>query len=189
MYSHSLLFIDIAMFTILLTHNEWPSVGMGRTKIFRLALIAALLALISKSNSQYPPTFRVPAYPAPRPLCLSQFLLVNRACSSLPYSSVPPPSPPSPPPPIPSPPSPPSPNSPPSRHHHKHHHRHRHGIQYQESPAEADCCRWLKQIDTQCVCDLLVYLPVFLAKPRHNYTVSVAQDCTVTYQCPSRVIV
>ena len=158
---------------------------MGRTKIVRLALIAALLALISKSNSQYPPAFRVPAYPAPRPLCLPQFLLVNRACSRLPYSSVPPSSPTSPPPLTPSPPSPPSPSSPPSRHHH----RHRHGSPYQDSPEEEECCRWLKQIDNQCVCDLLVYLPDFLAKPRHNFTVSVAQDCTVTYQCPSRVII
>ena len=166
---------------------------MVRIKISKLVFIAVFLAIIYKSNSQYraPPSISVPAYPAPRPLCLSQFLLVNHACSKLPYALVPPPSPTSPPPPSPPPPSPIAPTSPPSPsngHRHGHHHRHRHGGDYQETPAEEECCRWLKQVDTKCVCDLLVYLPTFLAKPRHNYTVTVAQDCTVTYECPSRVI-
>lgn len=168
---------------------------MERTKITRWVIVVAFLAVLSKSNSQFrQPPFQVsfPGYPAPRPLCLSQFLLVNHACSKLPYAPVPPPSPPSPPPPSPPPPTPPptplTAPAPSNGHRHGHHHRHRHG-DYQESPAEEECCRWLKEVDTQCVCDLLVYLPVFLAKPRHNFTVAVAEDCSVTYQCPSRVIV
>ncbi|KAK4355541.1 hypothetical protein RND71_024512 [Anisodus tanguticus] len=118
-----------------------------------------------------------------RPLCPSQFALVNHACSLLPFVGVPPPSPPSPPPPSPPPPSPPSP--PERRHRHRHRHV-RHHV-HKETPVEEDCCRWLKQVDIECVCDLLVRLPLFLSRPVHQYTVMVDPSCNATFQCGSRI--
>ncbi|KAL2900601.1 2S albumin [Bienertia sinuspersici] len=160
---------------------------MERTKISILILIASVLAMISKSNSQYrpAPAMPFPTFPALRPLCLSQFALVNHACSMIPYSPMPPPAPPSPPTPAP-PAQPPCP--PKNGHRHGHHHRHRHSGSSHVNAAADECCRWLKEVDTQCVCDLLVRLPVFLAKPAHDYTVAVSDDCSVTYQCPGRVM-
>ncbi|KNA06734.1 hypothetical protein SOVF_178260 [Spinacia oleracea] len=161
-----------------------------RTNIGILVFITAFLALISKSNSQYrpAPTIPYPGYPALRPLCLSQFALVNHACSMLPYNPLTPPA-------LPSPPPPPAPTAQPpcppkNGHRHGHHHRHRHTSTSTThvSAAADECCRWLKEVDTQCVCDLLVRLPIFLAKPSHDYTVVVSDDCSVTYQCPGRVM-
>ncbi|CAI9107878.1 OLC1v1007352C1 [Oldenlandia corymbosa var. corymbosa] len=63
------------------------------------------------------------------------------------------------------------------------HHEHRH----RATPLERDCCRWLAAIDSVCVCDLLVYLPAFLSKPLHKYTVVVGDTCNVTYPCASRI--
>ncbi|CAA6669005.1 unnamed protein product [Spirodela intermedia] len=63
-------------------------------------------------------------------------------------------------------------------HHHGHGHRHLHG-----SSAEEHCCRWLKEVDDVCVCDLLVRLPRFLTKPDHNFTVAVGNACNATYSC------
>lgn len=160
---------------------------MERTNITLLFLITAFLAVISKSNSQYrpAPAIPLPSYPALRPLCLSQFALVNHACSMLPYSPLPPPSPSSPP----TPPALAQPPCPPKNgHRHGHHHRHKHSSSTHVSVAAEECCRWLKEVDTQCVCDLLVRLPIFLAKPAHDYTVAVSDDCSVTYQCPGRVM-
>ncbi|KAH0919067.1 hypothetical protein HID58_026727 [Brassica napus] len=47
---------------------------------------------------------------------------------------------------------------------------------------------WLKQMDNECVCDLLVRLPPLLAKPAHNYTVFVDESCIVTYTCGGRLM-
>lgn len=159
-----------------------------------MILIAALLSVISKSNSQVrpSPTTLLPTFPTLRPLCLSQFALVNHACSILPYTPTPPPA-------SPASPAPPSPATPveahplcpnKSSHRHGHHHRHSHSSSCNSriSAAEDECCRWLKEVDAKCVCDLLVHLPVFLAKPAHNYTVVVSDECSVTYQCPSRML-
>ncbi|XP_057549505.1 uncharacterized protein LOC130827702 [Amaranthus tricolor] len=172
---------------------------MERRNIHLIFLIATFLSMISKSNGQFrpSPTTRLPTFPALRPLCLSQFTLVNHACSVLPYSpmSSSPPKPPSSPPPSPPAPSvgaqsPCSPTNTSRRH--RHHHRHRSNNTSNNeshlSVAEDECCRWLKEVDTQCVCDLLVRLPVFLAKPAHDYTVVVTDDCSVTYHCLGRVI-
>ncbi|KAK4376286.1 hypothetical protein RND71_006963 [Anisodus tanguticus] len=114
--------------------------------------------------------------------CLNQFALVNHACRLLPYSPLPPPSPPSPPPApgaTPSPaPSPedeePLPTSPPSP-------------AYVETPAEEECCRWMKLVDNECVCALLAYLPTFLARPVHQYTTVVDPSCSVTFMCSSTI--
>ncbi|CAN6899801.1 unnamed protein product [Brassica oleracea] len=68
-------------------------------------------------------------------------------------------------------------------HHHHHHHRHR-----EETYAQQECCKWVKQMDNECVCDLLVRLPPLLAKPAHNYTVFVDESCIVTFTCGGRLI-
>ncbi|XP_074274990.1 uncharacterized protein LOC141599019 [Silene latifolia] len=157
---------------------------MENTKTIRLLLFAIFSSLIYKSYGQYRPT------PTVRPLCISQFALVNHACSMLPYSPVSPPSPPPPPPPqAPSPPDSPDTPCPPDdcQSRHRHHHRHRHNNS-PNNPTVQECCRWLKEVDTQCVCDLLVRLPVFLARPVHAYTVEVDSHCSVTYTCPGRMI-
>ncbi|KAK2990514.1 hypothetical protein RJ640_019794 [Escallonia rubra] len=96
---------------------------------------------------------------------------------------------------LPSPPSPPcSTDCPPGPEHGHRHRQHRHGHghgghrhEHAETPVEADCCRWLNSVDNECVCDLLVYLPPFLSKPIHQYTVTVDSSCNVTFQCGSRL--
>lgn len=85
------------------------------------------------------------------------------------------------------------------RHGHRHGHRHKHRHRWQpifpvpptfgsqhpkyESPAVENCCRWLKELDDECVCDLLTHLPPFLSKPSHDYSISVGQSCEITYHC------
>ncbi|KAK9756112.1 hypothetical protein RND81_01G074100 [Saponaria officinalis] len=161
---------------------------MAIKKITRLLQVAAFLCLISMSSSEFPV---IPFPPAPalalRPLCFTQFSLVYYACSSIPYSPILPPSPPPPPPPPLNSPIAEGPCPPTDGHRRRHHHRHKHSSSH--NPAVDECCRWLKALDAQCVCDLLVRLPVFLAKPVHAYTVDVNSNCNVTYRCPSRVFV
>lgn len=147
-----------------------------------LAIILILQLYPKAAESQWIPHLPPPVNPTP--LCASQFALVNRACAILPYTPVPPPSPPAPP-------SPPSPDGPENRNRHRHRHGHghrhrRHG--YRETPAEEECCRWLKEVDDVCVCDLLVHLPAFLTRPVHNYTVVVDDICDVTFECGSRLV-
>ncbi|KAJ8748387.1 hypothetical protein K2173_003024 [Erythroxylum novogranatense] len=119
-----------------------------------------------------------------RPLCLSQLALVNYACGKLPITPV-------------GPPPPPFTILLPDDHQHRHHHhRHRHGyrhvpkqgqVQYGNgTPAEENCCRWLNDVDDECVCDLLLHLPSFLARPLHEYTVIVDNACNVTFSCGGR---
>ncbi|XP_074266879.1 uncharacterized protein LOC141590170 [Silene latifolia] len=163
---------------------------MEMRKIARLLLIVASLSLISESNSQYWLAPSIPFQPVPalRPLCLTQFSLVNYACSSIRYTPalLPPP----PPPPLPPPPPASSdaegPCSPTDGHRRRRHHRHRHTRS--PDPQVDECCRWLKELDAQCVCDMFVRLPVFLARPIHAYTVNVNSNCSVSYRCPGRVI-
>lgn len=122
----------------------------------------------------------------PRPLCASQFTLANYACAYLPYISAPPLPPPAPPTP-----GPPEPSNESREHSSGHggrrHHGHGHRSDTPATQEEQNCCRWLKEIDTECVCDLLVHLPVFLAKPVHAYTVSLHPACNVTYLCGGRI--
>ncbi|KAM1057969.1 hypothetical protein COP1_031269 [Malus domestica] len=131
-------------------------------------------------------------FPPARPLCASQFALANYACSMLPFTPTPPPTPPSPPPSV--------PDDDEGQeedhgqdhghghghghnHGHRHvHHRHRHH-DHQAIPAEDNCCKWLNQLDNECVCELLVHLPNFLIRPAHAYSVAVGETCTVSYTC------
>ncbi|XP_057794416.1 uncharacterized protein LOC131010764 [Salvia miltiorrhiza] len=123
----------------------------------------------------HPLPLPLPLPDSPRPLCVSQLALVNRACGRLPYARVPPPSPP----------SPPSPPAGEGGHHH-HHAARREG--YVETAAEEECCRWLKEVDTVCVCDLLVHLPPFMTRPVHEYKVVVDDSCEVSFGCASRLV-
>lgn len=147
---------------------------------FRISAFFAgfLLLLVPKLEGQVLPPV------VPRPLCASQFALASYACSLIPFTPLPP--------------QPPSPPSPPDflghshgrghSHRHRHRHGHGHGHGRHETPAEESCCRWLKQLDSQCVCDLLVHLPNFLSRPAHEYTVIVGDACEVNFSCEGRAI-
>ncbi|KAK8485761.1 hypothetical protein V6N11_037032 [Hibiscus sabdariffa] len=74
------------------------------------------------------------------------------------------------------------------RHKHRHKHRHRHRHKPKKITPEQDyCCRWLKMVETDCVCDVLVHLPLFLSWHLHRYTVSVGEACRVTFLCGGRL--
>ncbi|XP_031263757.1 annexin B11-like [Pistacia vera] len=185
---------------------------MEGIKILSFALFMFLVLLSTNIECQMMPR---PLKPKPltppipvHPLCVSQFRLANYACSMLPYSPAPPlpPNPPTP--------SPPPDDHSSHRHGHGHGHghehehghghghghghehghghghghKHRHHHGSGETPQEGDCCRWLKEVDNECVCDLLVHLPVFLARPVHEYNVIVDESCNVTYSCSGRLI-
>ncbi|KAI4297574.1 hypothetical protein L6164_037459 [Bauhinia variegata] len=139
---------------------------MEKITIFNLFTLAlAFLALLPKMESQVTPPL----------LCLSQVALANYACVMLPH---PPGSPPFPPTPFPPPPSPPEVmdghGQGPGRSRQRGH---------QLTPQEDKCCRWVKEVDSQCVCEILIHLPSFLARPLHQYTVKVGELCEVTYSC------
>ncbi|XP_047326238.1 uncharacterized protein LOC124929901 [Impatiens glandulifera] len=147
------------------------------------------IILTTKTTTQRLPGLRpLPIPPiTPRPLCKSQINLANHACGLLPYTPLLPAS---------SYPPPPPPNDPPRdeyedndrrRRHHHHHdrHRHRHRHHHHETPTEQECCRWLKELDSECVCSLLVHLAPFMIRPLHEYTITVENVCNVTYYCPS----
>ncbi|XP_010545083.1 PREDICTED: lysine-rich arabinogalactan protein 19-like [Tarenaya hassleriana] len=172
----------------------------------RLLLAPPLLIIIMVISALTAIGQRMPI-PVQRPLCTSQYALANYACSRLPILPNPPLPPLTPPPaPVDPPPSPPAPPSPDDddddehgEHHHHHHHGHKHRhhshrrhrshrVEHRESFAEAECCKWLKQMDNECVCDLLVHLPPLLARPVHNYTVFVDESCIVTFICGGRFI-
>ncbi|CAL5437020.1 hypothetical protein CsSME_00047170 [Camellia sinensis var. sinensis] len=144
---------------------------MDSVKVLKLTFFIAIIFVFNHPNVKCQ-LLRRPS----QPLCISQLALANHACSLVPHTGVPPPSPPSPPSPSPS-----EENSPTHGHGHRHRHRHR------ESPIEHDCCRWLKEVDTACVCELLIRLPTFLSRPVHEYTVEVDETCSVTYACGGRL--
>ncbi|KAM1207482.1 hypothetical protein ACFX13_008161 [Malus domestica] len=161
------------------TPNEWESVNHSEPEAHSLAS----LLYLPKMEAQ-------PLFPPVRPLCRSQFALANYACSILPFTPMPLPTPPSPPPP-----SPPNDDGQEEQHGHGHghdhghrhvHHRHRHHV-HDSIPAEDNCCRWLTQLDNQCVCELLAHLPNFLVRPAHVYSVVIGETCTVTYTCGTPV--
>ncbi|XP_042488899.1 uncharacterized protein LOC122069033 [Macadamia integrifolia] len=166
---------------------------MERIKTGMLMMfITVLMVLIPKIMSATPTS--------PRPLCMSQFALVNHACSLLPFRYR-------------------IPHLPVTKdagheqvqvqqkkqedqaqlegecdheHGHEHEnresvrHRHSHRHHHEHLDVEVDCCRWLKEIDTICVCEVLFHLPPFLQAPKHSYTVSVGEECEITYPCPGR---
>ncbi|GAA0175695.1 hypothetical protein LIER_28818 [Lithospermum erythrorhizon] len=160
---------------------------MEKALISKLVLLMVFL-MLHPSLQQ----FSSPDY-VPRPLCQSQFILVNHACIPLPYSPGNPITPPDGP--SDSPPSPSSPASPEDPLEYLTRNRRQRQRQEappqeeppQESPVEQECCRWLKAVDTECVCDLLVHLPTFLSRPVHEYSVIVDETCNVTFACPSRI--
>ncbi|CAL0310339.1 unnamed protein product [Lupinus luteus] len=151
--------------------------------IFNLTTLIAFtfLALVSKMESQNMNSSAV-ASVTQRPLCASQFALANYACVKLPFS----PGSPSEPPPDSPPDSPPSPDDgggddddgdddggddddgggdddDDDHHHHhdnrrrhEHRHRRRHRHRNRKGLEEEECCRWAKEVDSQCVCELLV---------------------------------
>ena len=183
---------------------------MDEPKILKLAVFLVFLVVQPRTNGQWIPR-PIPPPIAPRPLCASQFALASHACAFLPY--VPSPSP-SPPPPslIERHDSLKHQLSHDRKHEHEHEHEHQHEHEQEHehehehehkdghrhehrhrrhghtmTPVEASCCHWLGTIDSECVCDLLVYLPPFLSRPVHEYTVSVKDSCNVTFQCASRI--
>lgn len=154
---------------------------MEASKVQTLAFFVVLLLVLLPEGSDCEP---IRSLPPPRPLCSSQYVLVNYACSMLPYSprqsvlgSI----------------ASPSPEAGEHKEHdhkhgHGHGHRHRHRGRHQETPQERECCRWLREMNVECVCDLLVHLPSFLTKPFHNYTVIVDETCAITFPCAGRLI-
>ncbi|KAL6564326.1 hypothetical protein OROMI_015776 [Orobanche minor] len=157
---------------------------MDGATILRLLPTLILLVLSPKPMVQ---TKWLPHHPHPLPppaknppLCAAQYSLANRACSTLPYKWVPPPSPP----------SSPAPTSPLKVWEGGPRHKHKHGLRqvHNETAAQEDCCHWLNEIDDVCVCELLVHLPTFLTRPAHNYTVVVGEACEVTFRCGSRLL-
>ncbi|KAI9080265.1 hypothetical protein K1719_037659 [Acacia pycnantha] len=149
---------------------------MERVKVINLITIlgVALLALVPKMESM---PIRVPT--EPRPLCASQFALANYACARLPFTRG----------------TPPSPPSPPDDgdddddgdhdgddHNLSHRQRHRHH-RHHHTDQEEDCCRWVKQVDSQCVCEFLLRLPPFLVRPVHEYKITLGDFCNATYYC------
>ncbi|KAF5204555.1 hypothetical protein FRX31_005859 [Thalictrum thalictroides] len=169
---------------------------MRRIQTVILATLAIFSVLIPEiiclpNFGQPVPNFGqpIPNYGQPRPLCLSQFALVNQACSSLPINVSPvtpvvgaPPD------------DTDEPNEPDQkgaangheqhrREHHEHHRRHRHHRHHENSKVAENCCRWLKNLDDACVCELLFRLPPFLRRHSHSYVISLGEDCVVSYKC------
>ncbi|KAJ9187662.1 hypothetical protein P3X46_003090 [Hevea brasiliensis] len=137
---------------------------MGRIKILVLTFLTGFLLLMQAEVNGIP-------HPA-RTMCVSQIALANHACGSLAPSAA----------------------SQFLNHHerrHRHGHRHRlrhnrHGNFAHETPTES-CCRWLNNVDNECVCDLLIQLPAFLSKPAHRFTVVIGDSCSFTFSCSGRV--
>ncbi|CAK8571951.1 unnamed protein product [Lathyrus sativus] len=145
-----------------------------------VTLVLTFLTFGQKMESHIgPPDIQLPP-PSLRPLCAPQLALVSYACGMLSFTPGSHPSP------ILPPPSPSSPdddeghhNEGQQSHHHRHGHRHRH----HRTSHEDNCCRWARDIDSRCVCEILVKLPLFLTRPLHEYTVVIGESCTVTYSC------
>ncbi|KAF9604685.1 hypothetical protein IFM89_009121 [Coptis chinensis] len=147
---------------------------MEKMRIVTIALFAILVVI--------PKVFSMPMglpFAPPRPLCLSQFALVNQACYFLPVHA------PAPPANDEDPDEPdlklnePQAQQPPSEpQHRRRHHRHHH-----HADAIDNCCRWLRNLDDTCVCELLIRLPPFLRRLEHSYLVKIDEDCEVLYKC------
>lgn len=149
---------------------------MRRVKIFNLITLAlTFLALVPKMESQVMPLLPVSHFP-PRPLhplCLTQIGLVSYACGMLPHTRM----------------SPPLPLAPPPlpdvdvghRSHRRQGHKHWHGDRH--TPQEENCCHWAREMDSQCVCEILWRLPLFLTRPLHHYSIMIGESCNVTYSC------
>uniref|UniRef100_A0A2C9WQB5 Bifunctional inhibitor/plant lipid transfer protein/seed storage helical domain-containing protein n=1 Tax=Manihot esculenta TaxID=3983 RepID=A0A2C9WQB5_MANES len=73
-------------------------------------------------------------------------------------------------------------------HSHGHGQEHRHRHRHHESHAHGNCCRWLNELDDECVCDMLVRLPSFLSRHMHTYTLYLDETCNITYACEGRLL-
>ncbi|XP_065864705.1 uncharacterized protein [Euphorbia lathyris] len=140
-------------------------------KVFVVTFLTSILMVMAQVNDVL--------QPSQRPLCVSQLALANYACGRLPVTPRIEES------------SPSIVTSDEHRHGHGHGHgqgeghRHRHRQGTHDSPAD-NCCRWLNDLDDECVCDLLIRLPAFLAGPVHEYTVVIGNACKVSYSCNAR---
>ncbi|KAF5731516.1 hypothetical protein HS088_TW18G00194 [Tripterygium wilfordii] len=134
---------------------------MEKVNVLASMFFIVFLTLPMMEGAEWPPS--VPQ----QPLCVSQVALVNYACAMLP---IPPGSPPF------------SPTLDLQDYDHE-----RRGSQYHGSAVEQNCCRWLNNVDAECVCAMFVRLPSFLARPAHEYTVIVHNSCNVTYTCQGGV--
>ncbi|XP_078159036.1 tetratricopeptide repeat (TPR)-like superfamily protein [Carex rostrata] len=71
--------------------------------------------------------------------------------------------------------------------HHKRRKRKGKKKRHHESSANKECCRWLQEVDNDCVCEVLLKLPPFLVKPKHNFMVRVGRTCRLSYNCPGMI--
>ncbi|KAI3979858.1 hypothetical protein MKX01_042512 [Papaver californicum] len=150
-----------------------------------------MILLSSISDVELLPLRTFPSAPRP-PLCISEFALVNQACSMVPIRSGPPQMPYIGQPSLPLAPPPP----PPPRHYrdddnerdrddeHRRHHRHQiHHRSAHQTSVNLNCCKWLKELDTSCICGLMVRLPRFLIRNRHGFSIIVEDTCDVSFNC------
>lgn len=152
--------------------------SMDGSNIHKSAFFLVLLVLCPMTES---------LWKAVDPVCAAQITLVNHACSFLPFVVNPPPS-------HHSLVSAPSRNHTDGRHRHGHgspphssrgnHHRHH---RHHHNPEEELCCRWMREVDDDCVCELLAQLPAFLSRPVHQYSVRVGDGCHESFLCGSRI--
>ncbi|KAK9161288.1 hypothetical protein Syun_007629 [Stephania yunnanensis] len=139
---------------------------MERSLLIRAVAASVLLAIAPIILSVPVP----PSPPPPQPLCLSQYALVNQACSVIPSAN-----------------NHTRPNAgelndPLMDNNREHHHHRRNRL-----PEAEECCKWLKEMDDLCVCELLVRLPPFMRRIGHAYTVTVLDSCNVTYVCDGQL--
>ncbi|CAK7346338.1 unnamed protein product [Dovyalis caffra] len=143
---------------------------MKNLNAFAFPFFTTILLLVSNVDGQLEPKPQ-------RPLCVSQLALVNYACGNIQLT-----------PPVASHPFTVVFTDDDSNHRHRHEHGHRHGHGHGHSHSgilihEDNCCRWLNNMDDECVCELLAHLPPFLSRPWHEYAVKVHDSCRVSYTC------
>ncbi|GER39234.1 AAA ATPase containing von Willebrand factor typeA [Striga asiatica] len=157
---------------------------MDKSMVLNLLVFTILLTLLCpKTDCYWPPHRPTPTEDPFTSFCNTQFQLANRACALVTFSSVGLP-----------------------HHHHRHRHHHGHGHHHnhhdhdkqevhqhlmhtetENALVEEECCRWLKEVDNDCACSVFVHLPTFLAKPPHNYSLVVNDECEVSFQCSPRL--
>lgn len=53
----------------------------------------------------------------------------------------------------------------------------------QEPRVNLDCCRWMEEVDEECVCATFLRLPPFLFKPKHTYDIKIGSTCSRSFEC------
>ncbi|KAL4364215.1 hypothetical protein GQ457_04G028310 [Hibiscus cannabinus] len=142
-------------------------------KVVIMAIIFFLFSLFILAMPSNLPRVSAP----PSPLCASQINIVNYACVGLPLSPISPPS---------------------SRRNSRSRsrrssirsssRRHRRRHRQRGSDRQDYCCQWLRQVDNECVCDVLARLPPFLSRPNHHYTLAIGDTCTIRFSCGGRLV-